>query len=152
MLDALGRRVEVELPDELVEEKAEELLYSLARGFERRGVPLAAWLRSTGKTAEEVRDELQPEAVDALSKEIALEAFAEREGIEIDDARLEQLLREDAEGAGRRRGARAGAARVGREREGARGSAAAARARPRDRARQPRADARPTPEPQASGA
>jgi trigger factor len=87
--------VEVELPDELVDEKTDELVYSLARGFERQGVSLAAWLQQTGRGPEQVRAELRPDAVDALRKEIALEALAERENVEVDDAELERLLRED---------------------------------------------------------
>jgi trigger factor len=96
VLDALGRVVEVELPDELIDEKTDELLYSLARGFERRGVSLDTWLQSTGKSPDEVRDELRPDAVDALRKEIALESLAERESVTVDDETLERTLREDA--------------------------------------------------------
>jgi trigger factor len=96
VLDALGQAIEVELPEELVDEKTDELVYSLARGFERQGVSLAAWLQQTGRGPEQVRAELRPDAVDALRKEIALEALAEREQVEVDDAELERLLREDA--------------------------------------------------------
>lgn len=96
VLDALGQAVEVELPEELVEEKTDELVYSLARGFERQGVSLAAWLQQTGRGPEQVRAELRPDAVDALRKEIALEALADREQVAVDDAELERVLREDA--------------------------------------------------------
>src|SRR3954452_30699 len=100
VLTALGRAVDVDLPEELTADKTDELLLSLARGFARRGVSLAAWLRQTGKTPDDARAELRDEAVDTLKKEIALEAFADREGITVDDDQLQALVLEDAQDAG----------------------------------------------------
>jgi trigger factor len=100
VLTALGRAVEVDLPEELIADKTDELLLSLDRGFARRGVSLAAWLRQTGKTPDDARAELRDEAVDTLKKEIALEAFADREGITVGDEQLHDLVLEDANDAG----------------------------------------------------
>src|SRR5205814_10193988 len=97
VLTALGRAVQVDLPEELITDKTDELLLTLDRGFARRGVSLAGWLRQTGKTPEDARAELRDEAVDTLRKEIALEAFADREDIAVDDERLQTLVLEDAQ-------------------------------------------------------
>src|SRR4051794_26260226 len=100
VLSALGRAVEVDLPEELIADKTDELLLSLERGFARRGVSLAGWLRQTGKTPDDARAELRDEAVETLRKEIALEAFADREQIAVDDDQLHTLVLEDAHEAG----------------------------------------------------
>jgi trigger factor len=98
VLAAVGRATQVSLPDAAVDDRVEDLLLSLAQSFERRGVSLGRWLASTGQTPEQVRAELRPEAVATLRQEIGLRALADREGIEVDDERLRELVREDAAG------------------------------------------------------
>ncbi len=44
---------------------------------------------------EQVTQALLPDAIGSLRRELALEAFAEREGIVVDDAELESALREE---------------------------------------------------------
>ena len=96
--EALGNAVQVDLPQAMVLERVDDLLLSLARGIERRGVPFGTWLERSGRTLDQVRGELIPDAVASIRQELGLEALAEREGIEVDDDRLRELLLEEAAG------------------------------------------------------
>ena len=75
--------------------RVEELLGDLARNVERQGVPFGTFLAQTGRSIEQVTQALLPEAIGSLRRELALEAFAERERIEVTDAELEAALREE---------------------------------------------------------
>jgi trigger factor len=95
VLGSLGQALEVDLPPYTIAGRVEDLLGDLARNIERQGVPFGTFLAQTGRTMEQVTQALLPDAVGSLHRELALEAFAEREHIVIDDAELEAALREE---------------------------------------------------------
>jgi trigger factor len=95
VLGSLGEAVEVELPPYVVAGRVEELIGDLARNVERQGVAFRTFLAQTGRSLEQVSQALLPDAIGSLRRELALEAYAEREGIAIDDAELERVLREE---------------------------------------------------------
>ncbi len=95
VLGSLGEAIEVELPPYTVAGRVEELVGDLARNVERQGVPFRTFLAQTGRSIEQVTQALLPEAIGSLRRELALEAFAEREHIEVTDAELEAALREE---------------------------------------------------------
>jgi trigger factor len=75
--------------------RVEELLGDLARNVERQGVPFGTFLAQTGRSMEQVTQALLPEAIGSLRRELALEAFAEREGIVVSDDELVSALRDE---------------------------------------------------------
>jgi trigger factor len=95
VLGSLGEAVEVDLPPYVVAGRVEELIGDLARNVERQGVAFGTFLAQTGRTIEQVSQALLPDAIGSLRRELALEAYADREGIVIDDAELERVLREE---------------------------------------------------------
>jgi trigger factor len=95
VLGSLGEAIEVELPPYTVAGRVEELLGDLARNVERQGVPFGTFLAQTGRSMEQVTQALLPDAIGSLRRELALEAFAEREHITVDDTELESALREE---------------------------------------------------------
>jgi trigger factor len=95
VLASLGEAIDVDLPPYTVAGRVEELLGDLARNVERQGVSFGTFLAQTGRTIDQVSQALLPEAIGSLRRELALEAFAEREGIAVDDAALEGALRDE---------------------------------------------------------
>ena len=95
VLGSLGEVVEVELPPYVVAGRVEEMIGDLARNVERQGVPFRTFLAQTGRTIEQVSQALLPDAIGSLRRESALQAYAEREKIVVDDAELERVLREE---------------------------------------------------------
>ena len=92
---SLGEAIDVELPPYTVAGRVEELLGDLARNVERQGVPFGTFLAQTGRSMEQVTQALLPEAIGSLRRELALEAFAEREDIVVSDDELESALRDE---------------------------------------------------------
>ena len=84
---------------EHMEERREEMM-------KRLGISEDDYNRFTGRTAEEIRDEMHEEAVEKLNRSHAISAFIEQEALEISDDdfndRLTQLAREGDESTGRK--------------------------------------------------
>ena len=82
-----------------MEERREEMMTRL-------GISEDDYNRFTGKTAEQIRDEMHEEAVEKLNRSYAISAFIEQEALEISDDdlndRLKQLAREGDESTGRK--------------------------------------------------
>lgn len=91
-LDAAVAEATVEIPDEVVAARAEEMWNRVERRIRQQGMDPAAYLQMQGKSREEVIAEARPDASRALKREAVLEAVAEAEGIEIGEADMLEAL------------------------------------------------------------
>jgi trigger factor len=98
-IDALVDASNVDVSDALVEARAAELLSAMLRSLERRGLDAETYLRVTGQSADQLRETLRAEARRAISRELVLEAVADKLEIEVDDDEVKELVREQAEAA-----------------------------------------------------
>jgi trigger factor len=98
--DALVAASKVEAAGPLVESRTRELLRGFARQVEARGVPLETFLAMTGQQPEELVARLQDEAQRSVARELVLDAVAEQLGVDVPDADVEELVREQAEAVG----------------------------------------------------
>jgi trigger factor len=99
-VDALVAASKVTPAGPLVESRTRELLTGFIRSLERRGIAPETYLQLTGRSAEELTSSMQLEAALSVARELALEAVADKLGIEISDDEVKQLIREQAEAAG----------------------------------------------------
>jgi trigger factor len=99
-VDALVTASKVTPAGPLVESRTRELLSGFIRSLERRGIAPETYLQLTGRTAEELTRSMQMEAALSVARELALEAVADKVGIEVSDDEVKQLVREQAESAG----------------------------------------------------
>jgi trigger factor len=99
-VDALVAASKVSPAGPLVESRTRELLSGFIRSLERRGIAPETYLQLTGRSAEELTSSMQLEAALSVARELALEAVADKVGIEVSDDEVKQLVREQAESAG----------------------------------------------------
>jgi trigger factor len=98
--DALVAGSKVDAAGPLVESRTRELLRGFARQVEARGVDLETFLAMTGQQPEELVARLRDEAQRSVARELVLDAAAEQLGLEVPDAEVEELVREQAEALG----------------------------------------------------
>jgi trigger factor len=96
-VDSLVAAAKVEAGGPLVESRTRELLSGLARSVERRGLTLDTYLQFSGRTPEQLVQTLQAEAAQSVARELVLEAVADQAGIEVSDAEVDALVREQIE-------------------------------------------------------
>jgi len=98
--DALVAASKVEAAGPLVDSRTRELLNGFARQVESRGVSLETFLAMTGQQPEQLVAQLQSEAQRSVARELVLDAVADQLGLEVPDADVEELVREQAEAMG----------------------------------------------------
>jgi trigger factor len=99
-VDELVRASEVQPALPLVRNRAADLLTGFVRSLERRGISLETYLAASGTSADDLQRQMVLEAAVAIARELALEAVADRAGIEVSDEDVRAYLREEAEAAG----------------------------------------------------
>ena len=95
--DALVAASRVEAAGPLVESRTRELLRGFARQVEARGVQLETFLAMTGQQPEELVARLRDEAERSVARELVLDAVADQLELDVTDAEVEELVREQAE-------------------------------------------------------
>jgi trigger factor len=98
-VDALVEASGIEPAEGLVAARANALLANLVRSLEQRGVSVESYLAVSGQTPEQVQERVRGEAERSLARELALEAAADRLGIEVSDEEIAAFVREQTEGA-----------------------------------------------------
>ena len=96
-VDALVDAAKVDPGGPLVEMRTRELLNSLARSVERRGLSLDAYLAVSGRTPDQLVETLRAEAARSVARELVLEALAEQAGIAVPDSEVDELVREQVD-------------------------------------------------------
>ncbi|MGH3136012.1 MAG: trigger factor [Gaiellaceae bacterium] len=99
-VDELVRASEVQPALPLIRSRAADLLTGFVRSLERRGISLETYLAASGGSGEELQRQMVLEAAVSIARELALEALAERAGIDVSDDEVKAYLREEAESSG----------------------------------------------------
>lgn len=84
-----AERVEVDLPDVMVHEEAHEMVHELEYALKQQGIPMALYYQVIQKDERMLIDEYREAATRRLRERLALEALADRVGIEIGDDEIE---------------------------------------------------------------
>jgi len=96
-VDTLVEASDVKVGGPLVEARTRELLNGLGRSLEARGINAGTYLQLSGQTAEQLVQRMSAEAALSVARELVLEAVADQLGLEVEDAEIEELIREQAE-------------------------------------------------------
>jgi trigger factor len=96
-LDAIVAQATVDVPEALIEARANELLTRMLHALGHQGIDKDAYLKISGKTEREHIEETMPEAELALRREAVLAAVIKAEGIEPTEQQLLDALEGAAE-------------------------------------------------------
>jgi trigger factor len=92
VLNAVVDQAEAEVHPILVEEETDQLLDELSRMLQQSRLSIEQYFEMTGKTPEQYRQEVEPEARGRAKREMVLNAVAEAEHIPVGDNEIEQWL------------------------------------------------------------
>ncbi|MFN3973800.1 MAG: trigger factor [Dehalococcoidia bacterium] len=92
-LDALRKQAKVEVPPLLVEREVEHTLEHIKEDLTARGLTLQRWLEGSGKTLEQVREELYPQAERRVEEQYLLDELAKAENIQVSAEEIDAELR-----------------------------------------------------------
>lgn len=86
-----------ELPEAMVETQAEQMANDFAQRMQSQGLTMEQYFQFTGTTAEQMMEDLKPQAVKRIETRLVLEAIAKAENIEISDEKLDEEINKMAE-------------------------------------------------------
>ena len=98
--DALVDASNVQPSGPLVDARTADLLTGLVRSLESRGISPETYLAVSNQTPQQLEERLRAEAARSVARELALEAVAEKAGLEVDDEELRAFIREHADAEG----------------------------------------------------
>jgi trigger factor len=96
VLDALAAELSTPPPDSIVQTRARQMVRGLVNDLQQRGLDLENYLRVTGQDGEQLLGMITAQADDAVRKDLALEAVADAEAIEVSDELVEEWIREQS--------------------------------------------------------
>ncbi len=97
-LEALRDHVRVDIPEAMVEREIERQLTDLEFRLGSLGLPLDRYLEMSGQTRDALRAERRESATSRVRLELALDALANAEGIEVDETQVQREATTVAEG------------------------------------------------------
>ena len=81
----------------MVETQAEQMANDFAQRMQSQGLTMEQYFQFTGTTAEQMMEDLKPQAVKRIETRLVLEAIAKAENIEISDEKLDEEIGKMAE-------------------------------------------------------
>lgn len=97
VIDAVVENAKIEIPEAIVEARAQEQWERMERQLRSQGMDPGQFLSFQGKNLEDVIEEAKPDARRELSRDAVLAAVADAEGIEPSEEELIEALRHTAE-------------------------------------------------------
>jgi len=94
VIEELVLNADLEIAPLLIEHEIEHMEGHRDELVQRMGISLDDYYRFTGKTAEQIHEEMHEQAVERLSRSHAISAFIEKESLKIDDDELDERLKE----------------------------------------------------------
>lgn len=89
LLEQVVKNMEVEIPDAMVDARADQMMEDYARRITSQGIPFENYLQMMGMTMEDMRSQAREGALRQVQVDLALGAVAEAEHIEITDEEKE---------------------------------------------------------------
>jgi len=97
VLDAVVAEAKVDVPDALVDARAQELWERMTHTLSHQGIDKDTYLRISGKTEEEILEEAKPAAAQALRREAVIAAVVAAKDIQPSDGDVLDALQASAE-------------------------------------------------------
>jgi len=97
VLDAVVAEAKVDVPDALVDARAQELWERMTHTLSHQGIDKDTYLRISGKTEEEILEEAKPDAAQALRREAVIAAVVAAKDIQPSDGDVLDALQASAE-------------------------------------------------------
>ncbi len=87
----------MDIPDAMVDEQVRRMADDFSRRIQSQGLTMEQYMKFTGQTADQMLDQMKPEALKRIQNSLVLEAVAKAEGIEISEERLDEEIAKMAE-------------------------------------------------------
>ena len=85
VIEKVVENAEVELPAPMVESQLDNMLYDYQMRLQQQGIPFDQYLKITGQTVEQLKEQMKPQAEKNLKTSLVIEAVKTAENITVDE-------------------------------------------------------------------
>ena len=82
----------MEIPEPMIDGQVENMLQDTARRMQSQGLNLELYLKYTGMTLDQMKENMRPQAVTRIETRLVLEEVVKQENIEVSDERLDEEI------------------------------------------------------------
>ncbi len=100
IVDAVIGKLDGDIPEEMIESEIDEVINSFAYRLQSQGLNLETYLKYTGMTTDNLREQYKEQAEKQVKVRLALEKIAELENVTADEKEIEDELQKLSEGYG----------------------------------------------------
>ena len=87
----------VEIPAPMLEAQLDNMLYDYQTRLAQQGIPMDQYLKITGQTVEQIKDQMKESAEKNLKTSLVIEAIMEKENITVAEERVDEEFKKIAE-------------------------------------------------------
>lgn len=87
----------MEIPEKMIDAQVDNMLRETAQRMQSQGLSMDLYMKYTGMTADQMKDQMRPEAVKRIQTRLVLEAVVKAENIEISEEKLDEEIAKMAE-------------------------------------------------------
>ncbi|MBQ9272648.1 MAG: trigger factor [Mogibacterium sp.] len=94
VLQKLYESNEIEVPEVMIRNEVENMLYDMDRSLSAQGIGLQQYIEWTGKTIDEVREETRPDAEKRIRTRVLLKNIIRMENLDVEEEEITKLMEE----------------------------------------------------------
>lgn len=87
----------MEIPEKMIDVQVDNMLRETAQRMQSQGLSMDLYMKYTGMTADQMKDQMRPEAVKRIQTRLVLEAVVKAENIETSEEKLDEEIAKMAE-------------------------------------------------------
>jgi trigger factor len=87
----------VDIPKAMIESQLDNMVYDYQMRLQQQGIPMDQYLKITGQTVEQVREQMKPNAERNIKTSLVIEAVMKAENITVSDERVDEEFKKIAE-------------------------------------------------------
>ena len=92
VVDKVVEGASMEIPDRMIDGQVENMIQDTARRMQSQGLDLQQYLKYTGMTLDQMKEQARPQAIKRIQTRLVLEAVAKAENIQISDEQLDEEI------------------------------------------------------------
>lgn len=92
VVDKVVEGASMEIPERMIDGQVENMVQDTARRMQSQGLDLEMYLKYTGMTLDQMKEQMRPQAVKRIETRLVLEQIVKQENIEISDERLDEEI------------------------------------------------------------
>lgn len=97
VIDKVVEGASMEIPDRMLDSQIDNMVQDTARRMESQGLSMDLYMKYTGMTMEQMREQMKPQALKRIQTRLVLEEVVKAENIQVSDERLDEEIAKMAE-------------------------------------------------------